>query len=357
MASITVTSGAYPIAAPAASPTRPPVTAYAELRRMVVAAGLLERAYGYYFGVGLRTYALFALGLGLAWALPPTLVGTSVASLVLGFALVQLGLLGHDAGHMGVFRSARWNWVLGEICWSLTLGVGFWNWRDRHNAHHAHTNETAGDPEIRGMALVAFTEEDAQSRQGWQRRAVGYQGTLAPILLLLTSLAALVLRVDGWLYAVRRVRGTRRWVEVGLLALNLAAWAFVILQLGGHWLAVFIGSQLVAGLYLSLVAAPNHKGMPVWTRGVQLSFIERQVLSSRNLLPHPVTDFVYGGLNYQIEHHLFPTLPRVHLGRARAIIQPFCEAHGLAYEEVSPLASYQAVYAELHRVARSVREE
>ncbi len=355
MASISLTEGVYPLPARGAPPTRPPVTAYAELRRVVVAAGLLDRAYGYYVVLGLRTYALFALALALAWALPPTLLGTGVASVALGFALVQLGLLGHDAGHMGVFRSARWNWVLGEICWSLTLGVGFWNWRDRHNAHHAHTNETAGDPEIRGMALVAFTEEDAQSRQGWQRRAVGYQGTLAPILLLLTSLAALVLRVDGWLYALRRVRGTRRLVEVALLSLNLAVWAVAIARLGGHWLAVFIGSQLVAGLYLSLVAAPNHKGMPVWTQGVQLSFMERQVLSSRNLLPHPVTDFVYGGLNYQIEHHLFPTMPRAHLGRARALIKPFCEAHGLDYEEVSPLASYQAVYAELHRVARSVR--
>ena len=355
MASISVTAGVYPVPTPAAPFARPPATAYAELRRLVVGAGLLDRAYSYYLAVGLRTYALFALGLWLAWALPPTLLGTGVASVVLGFALVQLGLLGHDAGHMGVFRTAKWNWVLGEMCWSLTLGVGFWNWRDRHNAHHAHTNDTGGDPEIRGMALVAFTEEDAQSRQGWQRRAVGYQGTLAPILLLLTSLAALVLRVDGWLYALRRVPGRRRWIEVTLLALNLAIWALAVIQLGGHWLAVFIGSQLVAGLYLSLVAAPNHKGMPVWTHGVELSFIERQVLSSRNLLPHPVTDFVYGGLNYQIEHHLFPTMPRVYLGRARAIIQPFCAAHGLDYEEVSPLASYQAVYAELHRVAQSVR--
>ena len=54
-----------------------------------------------------------------------------------------------------------------------------------------------------------------------------------------------------------------------------------------------------------------------------MSFLERQVLSSRNVLPHPVTDFVFGGLNYQIEHHLFPTMPRVHFRRARTIVKRF----------------------------------
>ena len=82
--------------------------------------------------------------------------------------------------------------------------------------------------------------------------------------------------------------------------------------------------QVLAGLYLALAIAPNHKGMPTWTAGQPATFLERQVLSSRNIVPHPVTDFVFGGLNYQIEHHLFPTMPRVHLRRARAIVEPYC---------------------------------
>ena len=96
--------------------------------------------------------------------------------------------------------------------------------------------------------------------------------------------------------------------------------------------------------------------MPVWTKDVKLSFLERQVLSSRDLTSHPVWDFLYGGLNYQIEHHLFPTIPRVNLKRAQAIIKPFCEAHGLSYEMLDPLTAYRRVYAELRRIGSAAVE-
>ena len=93
--------------------------------------------------------------------------------------------------------------------------------------------------------------------------------------------------------------------------------------------------------------------MPSWPDGTRLSFLERQLLSSRNLAPNPIWDFVFGGLNYQIEHHLFPTLPRNHLRKARALVRPFCAAHGLAYAEVGALAAYHLVASELHRVGRT----
>ncbi len=117
---------------------------------------------------------------------------------------------------------------------------------------------------------------------------------------------------------------------------------------------MFMGGQIVASLYLAAIIAPNHKGMPVWAKGARLSFLERQVLSSRNVNSHPVWDFLFGGLNYQIEHHLFPTMPRVHFKRARSIVKPFCAAHGLPYEEVDPLTSYRMIYAEYRRLRRAL---
>src|SRR5207344_483590 len=114
-----------------------------------------------------------------------------------------------------------------------------------------------------------------------------------------------------------------------------------------RWVGIYLVSQLLQGLYLGLVVAPNHKGMPTWATNAKPSFLERQVISSRNITPHPVWDFLYGGLNYQVEHHLFPTIPRVNLKRAQAIIQPFCVAHGLSYEVTDPLTAYWQVYSVL----------
>ena len=134
--------------------------------------------------------------------------------------------------------------------------------------------------------------------------------------------------------------------------MSLVLWALPGLVLGWEWLVMFIVGQVLAGLYLALAIAPNHKGMPTWTAGQRLPFLERQVLSSRNIVPHPVTDFVLGGLNYQIEHHLFPTMPRVHFRRARAIVKPYCGKCDLPYQEMGAFASYRLVIAELRRVSR-----
>jgi fatty acid desaturase len=125
------------------------------------------------------------------------------------------------------------------------------------------------------------------------------------------------------------------------------------MRAGWWWLAVFALSQALAGLYLALAIAPNHVGMPIWPVGTPLPFLERQLLSSRNVAPSPVWDFVFGGLNYQIEHHLFPSMPRSNFGRARALVKPFCAARRLPYTETGALSAYRLVLLELRRVGRS----
>lgn len=322
---------------------------YAELRRMINAAGLLKRAYGYYLVRGSTCFALLALAIALPFLLPATMSWTPLIALVLGFAVVQVALLGHDAGHLEVFKGSRKNWALGQLCWTLTAGVGFWYWNDRHNRHHGHTNDAAEDPDIQGKGLFAitFNEKEGAARRGWRRMVIKYQIILVILGMLFISFA---FRVEGMLFAFRRLSGSRRFFEIALLSLNMSLWAMLVIVLGWRGVGIFLGGHMVASLYLGAIIAPNHTGMPVWAEGAKLSFLERQVLSSRNITSHPVWDFLFGGLNYQIEHHLFPTMPRVHFKRARSIVRPFCAAHGLPYEEADPFTSYRIVYTEYQRL-------
>jgi fatty acid desaturase len=236
------------------------------------------------------------------------------------------------------------------VCWSLVLGIGFWYWNDRHNRHHAETNDLDADPDLQWAGLVRYTESAARDRPPRLRWLARHQAVLGPILTLALPFA---FRVEGWQFALKTMRGPRQYLEIGLLALSILGWTLPALLLGWGWLGTFVLAQALAGLYLALAIAPNHKGMPIWPAGTELSFLERQVLSSRNITPGPVADFVLGGLNYQIEHHLFPTMPRVHFGRARAIVKPFCQAYGLAYDEMGALASYGLVLATLQRVGKA----
>src|SRR5205823_7800496 len=125
--------------------------------------------------------------------------------------------------------------------------------------------------------------------------------------------------------------------------------------IGVPWLAAYVVSQALGGLYLGLAVAPNHKGMPTWTRQTRLSFLERQVLSSRNVRPGRVTDFVLGGLNYQIEHHLFPSMPRANLRHAQPLVHQFCLHHGIPYSQTSALGSYVQVLRHLHALGAPLR--
>jgi fatty acid desaturase len=104
------------------------------------------------------------------------------------------------------------------------------------------------------------------------------------------------------------------------------------------------------------IFAPNHKAMPLLERDSKVDFLRRQVLTSRNVIAHPITDFWYGGLNYQIEHHLFPRLPRNKLREAQPIIRGFCRDHSIAYHETSVLQSYKEILQHLHEVGAPLRE-
>src|SRR5689334_14542912 len=108
----------------------PFAAAYADLRRAVIGAGLLQRAYGYYAARGLLSFAFLVGALALPFVLPATAAGLMPAILALGFASIQVALIGHDAGHLAILRSTRANWLLGLFCWSLAVGIGFWWWYD-----------------------------------------------------------------------------------------------------------------------------------------------------------------------------------------------------------------------------------
>src|SRR2546427_513919 len=138
--------------------------AYGELRRAVVGAGLLDRAHGYYLWRASLSFLLFATGVALPFVLAPSAPALLLSSLAIAFGSVQVALIGHDAGHLAIFKSMRPNFALGSVCWSLTLGISFRYWQDRHNRHHAHTNDGSADPDLQWAGLVAYSEVVASAR-------------------------------------------------------------------------------------------------------------------------------------------------------------------------------------------------
>src|ERR1700761_3449899 len=143
----------------------------------------------------------------------------------------------------------------------------------------------------------------------------------------------------------------------GLLAPRFSAYlcaAFLVLSPVRAVLFILV-QQGLFGFYLGCSFAPNHKGMPVLAAGDKVDFLRRQVLTSRNVQGGRFTDFALGGLNYQIEHHLFPSMPRPSLRRAQPLVEAFCAERGLPYCQATLLGSYAQALRHLNEVGKLTR--
>lgn len=328
------------------APDLPRGSDYAALSRQVREAGLLDRRPRYYAW----KIALTAAALVLGWAVFAA-IGNSWWQLAdaafLAAVFAQFGFLGHDAGHSQVFRTRRANAVLGLACANLGAGVSYDWWTGKHNRHHAHPNTEGADPDI-AIGALAFSPASAQAARGIQRLIFRYQGYLVIPMLFLEALS---LHASS----IRRMTGPgcrhRAW-EAALLGTHFTAClGAVFLVLPPVKALTFIAVQQgLLGFYLGCSFAPNHKGMPILAASDKTDFLRRQVLTARNVRGGWLTDFALGGLNYQIEHHLFPSMPRPSLRRAQAIVAAFCADRNVAYTQTSLLASYAQALGHLAAV-------
>jgi fatty acid desaturase len=322
---------------------------YAELLSRVRQAGLLDRRPTYYT----VKIAINALLIVAGWTLF-VLLGDSWWQLAtagyLAVVFTHSGFLGHDAGHRQIFRSRRANRLVGLLHGNLAIGLAFGWWVDKHHRHHAHPNQEGHDPDISGNAIV-FTDTQARGRRGVGRLLARYQAHLFFPMLLLEGIALHVASVRALSRSTYRERGR----EALLLGLHAAAYlTAVVLVLSPMRALVFVVVQQgLFGLYLGSVFAPNHKGMPILAEDDDTDFLRRQVLTSRNVSGGRLVDFLLGGLNYQIEHHLFPSMPRASLRHARPIVRAHCRQHGLPYVETSLFDSYRQALRHMHTAGRS----
>jgi fatty acid desaturase len=122
-------------------------------------------------------------------------------------------------------------------------------------------------------------------------------------------------------------------VERALITVHAVGYLTVVFVLLSPVRAVvfILVQQGLFGLYLGCSFAPNQKGMPILGAADQRDFLRRQVLTSRNVRGGWLTEFALGGLNYQIEHHLFPSMPRPGLRRSQALVEAFCQQNGVPY--------------------------
>jgi fatty acid desaturase len=326
---------------------------YSQLSRQIKDAGLLDRRPFYY-------WARIAVNIGLVAAAGVSLYLAHKTWWVLLVAVfwaivsTQLAFTGHEAGHRQMFVSRRANELAGYLHGNLMIGLSYDWWVDKHNRHHRNPNQSELDPDI-GTGAFVFSHDEAAKRGRIGKLAARYQAFFFFPLLALESLNLQVASIR----AVAKTGARNRGVEAALLFTHVTGYlTLLFLTMSPLKALAFIGvHQALFGIYLGCSFAPNHKGMKMLTRDEELDFLRRQVLTSRNVTGGVPVGMLLGGLNWQIEHHLFPSMPRPNLRRAVPIVREFCERQGLPYAEANLYRSYQLAMGHLHDVGTSTQAE
>jgi fatty acid desaturase len=324
-----------------------PISSYSSLLGDVRSAGLLERSRVFYYS--LFASLLVALGGAITGFV---MLGDSWFQLIiagaLGIIFTQFAFLGHEASHRQVFASGRANDRAGRALASGVVGMSYSWWMNKHTRHHANPNVIGKDPDI-AVDIISFVEQDAASARGLRALITRHQAALFFPFLLFEGIN-LHVKSFGHIFGRGKVDG--RALEIALIAARMAivvGAVFWVLPVGMAF--AFLGVQLaVFGVYMGASFAPNHIGMAVVPEGAKLDFLSKQVLTGRNVAGGFWMTAFLGGLNFQIEHHLFPSMARPHLRQTRKYVREACAREGIPYTETSLRRAYVIVLSYLREI-------
>lgn len=332
---------------------------FSQVLNLVRDAGYLKKKPSFYI-IRLVVISVIASALWtgagfLAWA--ATLNGWWM---VLAFAIVallgvmsaQYGFIAHEAAHRQIFRNNKLNDWTGLILANLFAGLSYGFWLKKHNKHHQRPNQIGEDPDI-AIRVLSFTTESKMSKKGIERWFSDRQGYLFPLLLLFTGFDLLLDSVAGMGRKDRSI-GIRVLEFSLMLIRQFAPYVVLAIMFGPFWaVAMWFVMMMSFGFFMGAAFAPNHKGMPLVEKDSSLDFFSRQVLTSRNIKGSWLKDNLMGGLNYQVEHHLFPSMARPFLRKTHAIVSEYCRQNDVTLVEMNLLSSYKVIMQHLNKVGLS----
>ena len=325
---------------------------FAQLKQKVSDSGLLERQPFYYLYKIPLTLGLLIPGIAVLMLFDNFFVQMFNA-VYLAVVFTQIVFIGHDCGHRQIFRKPSTNDKFALFC-IPSVGVGYSWWCDTHNRHHGNPNMVGADPAIE-YDFFAFSEKQAVRKKGIIRSLVKFQAfylipssMFYPILMRINSFKFLLTNKPKYFVA-----------EILFLLLHFPIYFWLVFGNLSLWTGIgfVIVHQSLFSLFLVSTFAPNHKGMEVVDEDHTLDFLHHQILTAQNVQSSRFADFWFGGLNYQIEHHLFPRMSRNKLKKAQTIVKPYCEEHSIPYQESTAPKCYWEILKFLYQVCEPLRNK
>jgi len=357
---------------------------YRDLRSQLVVMGMFKSNKMFYLYKVVSNMMMWAAACAGVYYSDNTAVHMACA-LLIGLFFQQCGWLAHDFLHHQVFAKRKYGDWAGIFVGNLMQGYSVQWWKNKHNGHHAVPNlhnSTAlsqdGDPDIDTMPLLAWSLKQAQSYRELNggkdsaivRFFIRNQAMFYFPILLLARLSwmnesfkmAFGLGAPSANAADEMKRKGLQYPMLERSAIILHyAWVFVVSTGYGTWgigksVAFFMLMTCSCGWFLAIVFGLGHNGMATYDADARPDFWKLQVTTTRNItgghgFPQAFVDWFCGGLHFQVDHHLFPSLPRHNLRKTHALVESFCKEWGVKYHEADLVDGTMEVLHHLSHVS------
>jgi len=293
-------------------------------------AGCFRRAPARTAAYGAFIVAVYAAGYA-ALLTEPDFALRALALVLVAFANVHAGFLAHEIGHGAVTHDRRLAEAIGQFFNTFLTALCYSYFRHIHRSHHPHCNDRGRDPDMQSGVFSMYAES-AGGKRGFGRIVSRHQAWLVWILVWLQGFT---LKIDSLSFLRSHPGDTR--ADRCVVAAHFVLWLVPpVLLLGpADALLNYTVMTLLVGPYLGTIFLVNHIGTRVVEPDEHLHHFFREIEVTRNLGDSRLQDFLFGGLNNHVEHHLFPSIPTAHLRKARRITREFCLRHRVAYREMS----------------------
>jgi len=341
---------------------------FRELRQRLEKEGFMERSYVWYVYKTLSVYAFWLGGIVLAFT------GNWLLSAIsMGIFWQQSGWLAHEYAHHCVFWNRKFNNIVTYVTSNLLQGFSVNWWKDRHNSHHAITNVLEDDPDVQNLPLFVWDIKDIplvhpnpdRTKLNLAKNIVPYQGyywiPFTPLLRIIWMLQSFLYAKGLKTHQSPVLRKTYNF-EFPLL-LSHHVWVAVLLYFtmpslyaAATWWLLANG---IGGAAIAWIVFTSHYACELYDPNdrCQLNFVDLQLYTTRNIQPGFFMDWFAGGLNYQIEHHLFPQMPRNKLNAASKIIRQWCAENNVPYQCETLPTCIRLLLNRLHEVGLAWKKQ
>ena len=337
---------------------------FLRLYKTIESNGWFRTNMWYYYTLWARLAVIFATFVALVLYGPNHFASYMVAAFINGVFFHQSAFVGHDTGHAGITQNLKMDNIIGLIFGNALGGISMAWWKKSHYVHHVATNHPEHDPDIQHAPIFAVTSKLLGNLYSTYHKRIMHFDKVGEFLVSIQhflyypimAVARFNLYAQSLLLLAFDEKVLWREWEIAALGVFYTWLTLLVMQLPdlftmvcyvllSHAVTVLLHVQITLSHFAMCTEEFGQDGEP---------FCAHQLRTTMDVDCPPWMDWFHGGLQFQVEHHLFPRLPRHNLRKIMPLVKEFCKKHGLPYHTHTFVQGNRIVVGGLRDVANHV---